>query len=76
MKKKVSSPHYLKILVKLSKHGISYSLKCDPRSSSKITFYANLTLLISSNDFFKELQYLHRMKSYPTDFIQDKVLLT
>ena len=25
--KKVSSPHYLKILMKLSKHGISYSLK-------------------------------------------------
>ena len=40
--KKVSSPHYLKILIKLSKHGISYSLKCDPRSISKITFYANL----------------------------------
>ena len=40
--KNVSSPHYLKILMKLSKHGISYSLKCDPRSISKITFYANL----------------------------------
>ena len=40
--KKVSSPHYLKILMKLSKHGISYSLKRDPRSISKITFYANL----------------------------------
>ena len=40
--KKVSSPHYLKILMKLSKHGISYSLKRDPRSISKITFYADL----------------------------------
>jgi len=40
--KKVSSPHYLKIPMKLSKHGISYSLQRDPRSISKITFYANL----------------------------------
>ena len=40
--KKVSSPHYLKISSKLSKHGLSYSLKRDPRSISKITFYANL----------------------------------
>ena len=40
--KKVSSQHSLKNLMKLSKHGISYSLKCDPRSISKITFYANL----------------------------------
>ena len=38
----VSFPHYLKILKKLSKHGINYSLKHDPRSISKITFYANL----------------------------------
>ena len=42
--KKVSSPHYLKILIKLSKHGISYSLKRDPRSISKITFYAILSV--------------------------------
>ena len=28
--------------MKLSKHGISYSLKRDPRSIPKITFYANL----------------------------------
>ena len=40
--KKVSSQHNLKILMKLSKHGISYSLIRDPRSLSKITFYANL----------------------------------
>ena len=40
--KNVSCPHYLKILMKLSKHGISYSLRPDPRSISKITFYANL----------------------------------
>ena len=42
--KKISSPHYLKILMKLSKHGISYSLKRDPRSMSKITFCANLSV--------------------------------
>ena len=40
--KRALSPHYLKILMKLSKHGISYSLQRDPRSISKITFYANL----------------------------------
>ena len=40
--KKVSSPHYLKILMKWSKHGISYSLKRDLSSISKITFYTNL----------------------------------
>ena len=39
---KVSYPHYLKILMKLSKHDISYSLKRDRKSISKITFYANL----------------------------------
>ena len=42
--KKVSSPRCLKILMKLSKHGISYSLKRDPSSISKITFYANLSV--------------------------------
>ena len=39
--KKVSYPHYLKIVIKLSKHGLSYSLKSNPRSISKITFCAN-----------------------------------
>ena len=39
--KKGSYTHYLKILIKLSKHGLSYSLKRDWRSISKITFYAN-----------------------------------
>ena len=33
---------YMKILMKLSKHGIIYSLKCDPKSISKVTFYVNL----------------------------------
>ena len=42
--KKASSPHYLKILMKLSKHGISYSLKRDLRLISKITFCANLSV--------------------------------
>ena len=42
--KKVSSPHYLKILMKLIKHGISYNLKRDPSPISKITFYANLSV--------------------------------
>ena len=42
--KKISSPHYLKILMKLIKHGISYNLKRDPSPISKITFYANLSV--------------------------------
>ena len=41
-RKKVSSPHYLKNLMKLSKLGISYSLKHDSRTISKMTLYANL----------------------------------
>ena len=36
--KLVSSPHYLKILIKSTKHGLSYSLKRDLRPISKITF--------------------------------------
>ena len=36
--KKVSYPHYLEIVIKLSKNGLSYSLKRDPKSISKITF--------------------------------------
>ena len=35
--KLVSSPHYLKILIKSTKHGLSYSLKRDLRPISKIT---------------------------------------
>ena len=42
--KEVSSQHYLKILMKLSKHGVSYSLKRDPSPISKITFFANLSV--------------------------------
>ena len=60
--KKVSFPHYLKNLMKLSKHGISYSLKCNPRSISEITFWANLS--VSPIDielyFFKELAKLKK----------------
>ncbi len=40
--KKGSSPHYLKMIIKLSTHGLSYSLKHDPRSIYKKPFYANL----------------------------------
>ena len=55
--RKISCPHYLKILSKLSKHGLSYSLKRDSRSISKITFFANRR--VSSIDtklweFFKQ----------------------
>ena len=42
--KKVSYQNYLKIVIKLSKHGLSYSLKCDPRSISKITLFADLSV--------------------------------
>ena len=70
--KKVSSLHYLKILMKLSKKGISYSLKRDRRSISKITFYANLSVspLISSFDFFKELHYSWKIKTLFNKSIQ------
>ena len=81
--KKVSCPHYLNMLMKLSKHGISYSLKRDPRSISKITFYANLS--VSPIDI--KLQFLQRiavslqnskiiLQSHPTEVIQAKVLVT
>ena len=59
--KNISCPHYLKILMKLSKHGISYTLRHDPRSISKMPIWL-LTLLISSIDFYKDLQYLHKIK--------------
>ena len=73
----------LKILMKLSKHGISFSLKRDPRSITKITFCANLS--VSPIDI--ELEFLQItalslqnqniiQQSYPTDLIQAKVLLT
>ena len=39
--KTVLFPQCQKILIKLSKHGLSYSLKHNLRSISKITFYAN-----------------------------------
>ena len=68
--KKSSFPHYLKILMKLSKHGISYSLQGDMRSISKITFYANLIVdpidicqaLISS----RNCNIFTRLKDYST----------
>ena len=54
--KKVSSPHYLKISIRLSKRGLSYSLKHDGRSISKITFFPiwELTLLIQSFEKFSK----------------------
>ena len=68
--KQVSYQHYLTILIILSKHGLSYSLKCEPRSISKITFYANLSVSPIDTelwDFFQtktavifsDQQYLH-----------------
>ena len=65
--KKVSSPHYLKILMKLSKHGISYSLKRDPRSISKITFYANLRVSPIDTElllFFKKNAVCYSSQQY------------
>ena len=43
MKKNII-PTLSEILMKLSKLGISYSLKRDPSPISKITFYANLSV--------------------------------
>ena len=63
--KKISSPHYLKISSKLSKHGLSYSLKRDPRSISKITFCANSSVNPIDTQFyffFKDLHYLCKIK--------------
>ena len=61
--KKVSYPHYLKIVIKLSKHGLSYSLKCDPRPISKITFCANLS--VKSFIFFsKNCIIFPKLKDY------------
>ena len=72
--KKVSCPHYLKIWMKWSKHGISYRLKHDPMSISKITFYANLSVspkywyqaLISSKNcsIFTKLKHYSTKPSY------------
>ena len=59
--KKASSPHYLKILMKLSKHGISYSLQRDSRLISKITFYANLRVSPIDTElwyFFKRMLFV------------------
>ena len=56
--KVVSFPHYLKILLKSTKHGLSYSLKRDWKSISKITFVGGfvLALLIqNSNNFSQKL---------------------
>ena len=58
--KKVSSPHYLESLMKLSEPGISYSLKRDPRSISEITFYANLRISPIGTEiwyFFKKMLF-------------------
>ena len=58
--KKVSFSHYLKILMKSSKHGISYTLKRHPRSLSIITFYANLKVspIQSFDDFSKTMLFV------------------
>ena len=56
--KVVSFPHYLKILLKSTKHGLSYSLIRDWKSISKITFVGGfvLALLIqNSNNFSQKL---------------------
>ena len=60
--KKVLSPHYLKILMKLSKHGISYSLKRDPWSISKISFCANLR--VSPIDIFNKNVFCYSRQQY------------
>ena len=47
--------------MKLSKHGISYSLQHDPRSISKITFYANLRVSPIDTElwyFFKRMLFV------------------
>ena len=56
--KKVSFFHYHQILMKLSEHCISYSLKCDLRSISKITFYANLIIFQKNAVSYSSQQYL------------------
>ena len=55
-----SSSHYLKILVKSINHGLSYSLKRDQKSISKITFVPGfvLSLLIQKLDNFSQKMLL------------------
>ena len=52
----VSSPHYLKILIKSTKHDLSYSLERDRKSISKITFVPGfvLALLIQNFNMFSQ----------------------
>ena len=60
----VFSPHYLKILIKSTNHGLSYSLKRDWKSISKITFVSGfvLALLIqNSNNFSQKLLFVFQI---------------
>ena len=81
--KLVSSPHNLKILIKSTKHNLSYSLKCDLRSISKITFVSPFVAepwefflpknAISSSNHY----YLGEIKKiiHPNALIQAKIFL-
>ena len=57
--KVVTSPHYLKILLKSTKHGLSYNLKRDWKSISKITFVGGfvLALVIQNLKNFSQKQH-------------------
>ena len=69
MKKKVLFPHYLKILIKLSKHGLSNSFKRNPWSISKITFFANLRVTDTELwYFFNENAVCQQYLSYLNEF--------
>ena len=46
--KKVSSPHYLKILIKSTKEGLNYSLKCDQKFENN-QFTINSSFEVSEN---------------------------
>ena len=51
----VSYPYYLKILIKSIKHGLSYSLKRDQKSISKISFVPGFVLIQNFDNFSKTL---------------------
>ena len=83
----VSFPHYLKILFKSTKHGLSYSLKCDWKSIFKITFVGGIVLALMILNLKKFSQKLHFFQSnlhylgknknmvHPSDLIQAKIML-
>ena len=82
----VPSPHYLEILLKSTKYGLSYNLKLDQKSISKATFVlcCVLALLIQNlENFSQKLNFLFKSVLtwqnknivHPSDLIQAEIML-